>query len=90
MDFEAEKIDLRNVRFTPELLRCMPASVARRHRALPVADSPHGLCIDLADVTDFEVIDSLSHILKRELELCGADARQLEEFIERLYRNERK
>ena len=85
MHFGAEKIDLKTVQFSPELLRCIPAHVARHYRALPVATSSKSLCIAVADASDIDVTDSLSHILRRDFDLRVADRAQLEEFIQRLY-----
>ena len=86
--FGAEEIDLRDVRFTAELLACVPAQLARRYRVLPVRNSPDNLRLALAEISDIDVIDSLHHSLHRDLELCVAEARQLDEFIGRLYGEE--
>jgi type IV pilus assembly protein PilB len=88
--FGADEIDLRNVRFTPELLACVPAEIARKYRVLPVSDSSQHLRIAVADPSDIDAIDSLNHALKRDLEMCVAEAGQLDEFIERLYGPESK
>ena len=84
MDFSAERIDLSTIQFTPELLRCVPAATARKHRALPVADSPGCLSIALADI-DLYVIDALAFTLNRELAIRIADGQQLDMFLRRLY-----
>jgi hypothetical protein len=86
--FGAEEVDLRKVAFTPELLACVPAEYARRFRVLPVFSSPGTLRLALADPSDLDAIDSLHHLLHRDLELCVAEASQLAEFIERLYGRE--
>ena len=85
MHFGAEKVDLRNVLFTAELLACFPAELARQYRVLPVFSSPHNLRLALADPSDLGAIDSLHGSLQRDLDLCVAEASQLDEFIERLY-----
>ena len=88
MHFGAEEVDLRNVLFTAELLACVPAELAQRYRVLPVFNSPRMLRLALADPSDLDAIDSLHHLLQRDLELCVAEATQLDEFIERLYHSE--
>jgi type IV pilus assembly protein PilB len=86
MKFGAEIVDLTQVDFTPELLRCIPADVARKYRVLPVSDLLGRLSIALADPEDFNTIDSLIHILKKpELEIRIADEQQLDIFLQRLY-----
>jgi type II secretory ATPase GspE/PulE/Tfp pilus assembly ATPase PilB-like protein len=86
--FGAEEVDLRQVAFSPELLACVPAASARRYRVLPISSSPDKLRLALADPSDLDAIDSLHHLLHRELELCVAEESQLNEFIERLYGRE--
>jgi hypothetical protein len=83
--FGADEVDLRDVSVTPELLACVPAESARRYRVLPVFSSPDKLRVALADPSDLDAIDSLQHLLRRDLELCVAEESQLNEFIERLY-----
>jgi hypothetical protein len=86
MKFGAELVDLTSVNFTPELLRCIPADVARKHRVLPVFDRPGCLAIALADPSDLQTIDILTHTLQKpELEIRVAESQQLDRFIHRLY-----
>ena len=86
--FGADEVDLRSVAFTAELLACVPAESARRYRVLPIFSSRTKLRLALADPSDLDAIDSLHHLLRRDLELCVAEASQLDEFIERLYGRE--
>jgi type IV pilus assembly protein PilB len=85
MFYSAGTVDLRDVRFTPELLLCVPPGLARRHRVLPVFDTDHRLRVAIADVSDVDGIISLTQHLQRELELCLVDEAQLNDFIEQLY-----
>jgi hypothetical protein len=85
MNFGAERIDLSKVQFTPELLGCVPAVVARRYRALPVLESGDCLHVAVPAFRDIDVFDSLCHVLKRELEFHAADREQLNMFIQRFY-----
>jgi hypothetical protein len=87
--FGAHEVDLRSVSFTPELLACVSAESARRYRAVPVLSSPDKLRVAVADPSDLDAIDSLQHLLRRDLELCVAEQSQLDEFIERLYPRKR-
>jgi hypothetical protein len=85
MDPGVETVDLRQVQFTPELLRCIPPDLARRYRVLPVADASYRLRVALADGSGLEEIISLTQQLHRDLELCLVEEAQLDQFIERLY-----
>jgi MSHA biogenesis protein MshE len=86
--FGAEEVDLKLVSYTAELLACVPAEAARRFRVLPVFNSRAKLKLALADPADLDTIDTLQKLLQRNLELCVAEANQLNEFIDRLYGRE--
>jgi type IV pilus assembly protein PilB len=84
-EFGAEFVDLTTVQFTPELLRCIPAELARRYRVLPVAESKRCLAIVTSDPSDLPMLDGLHSAVAREIELRVADESQIESFIEQLY-----
>jgi hypothetical protein len=86
--FGARELDLRDVQFTAELLASVPAEHARRYQVLPVSSSPGRLCLALADPSDLVAINATSELIEADLEVCVADAKQLDEFIQRLYRSE--
>ena len=88
--FGAEEVDLKDVTFTRDLLASVPAALARRYRVLPVGISEGKLVLALSDPSDLDAIDSVQHALQRQLELQVAEARQLDEFIRRLYGEESK
>jgi hypothetical protein len=85
-DEDFENFDLSEVRFTPELLSCIPANIARRFRVLPVRNYPPGsLTVALDDPSDLNVIDAVKIITQLDVTLCIVDSQQLDEFIQRLY-----
>ena len=83
--FGTEEVDLRDVLFTPELLACLPAELARRCRALPVSASVNSVRVAFADLCDLHAVETVSRSLDCELEVVVADTEQLDEFIARLY-----
>jgi type IV pilus assembly protein PilB len=84
--FYGDKIDLATVDFTAELLRAIPARLALHYRVLPIFQTKSGsLRIALANPRDIDTIDSLTHLLKREIEPRPADQLQLGVFLQRLY-----
>ena len=84
--FYGDKIDLSTVDFTPQLLRSVPVNFALRYRVLPVFEAKNGaLGIALVDLRDIDTIDSLSHLLHREIELRPADTLQLGVYLQRIY-----
>jgi type IV pilus assembly protein PilB len=84
-NFGAEHWDLSKVQFTPELLRLIPAELARKLRVMPILDFPGTLAVALADPSDLNAIDILTHTLNREIEICIADESQLDIYIQRYY-----
>jgi hypothetical protein len=79
------EIDRRDVQFTAELLARVPAEHARRYQVLPVPSFSGRLCLALADPSDLAAIDATQKLFDADLEVCVVDARQLDEFIGRLY-----
>lgn len=85
MGFPRDKIDLAAVRFTPELLGAVPKHLVHKYHVLPVSESRERLSVAIAIPIDLDTVDSLSHLLHRELEFRAADEEQLATFIRRLY-----
>jgi type IV pilus assembly protein PilB len=83
--FGAMEIDLRAVDFTAELLASVPAEHARRYHVLPVFTSPGQVSVALADPSDLAAIEATQQLLDLDAVVCVADAKQLDEFIERFY-----
>jgi len=84
-NFGAEHINLSEVQFTPELVRCLPAKMARELRAIPVYHNQRRMGFAVADPSDLNAIDTLTHFLKKEIEILVADEYQITIFLERLY-----
>lgn len=84
-DFGAEHIDLSRVQFTPELLQCIPAGIARKLRVLPIFESTTTVGIVMADPSDLNAVDTLVHHLNRPVYIYIADEGQVDSFIDRLY-----
>lgn len=85
MNFGAEHINLSKIEFTPELLGCIPVETVRKFRVIPVYLTDGQVGIATADPSDLNAIDSLTHFLKRPVEILEAEKTQLNTFIERLY-----
>jgi hypothetical protein len=86
--FGSEPVDLSTVQFTPELLSCIPAELVRKYRALPVFESRGCLGIVMSEM-DLNALDDLACSLRRELEVRFAEKLQLDDFIQRLYGDDR-
>ncbi|BCU75720.1 ATPase, T2SS/T4P/T4SS family [Luteolibacter sp. LG18] len=65
-------VDLESFSFEPTITESMPEDVARRYNVIPVQDDGYYLTLAVADPLNFEVMDSLPHVLGRELNfVCG-------------------
>ena len=84
-----EFVDLAKVRFTPDLLRAIPAELVRKYRVLPVADGNNQLAIVMSDPSDLDAVEQLQFALAKEIEMRVATESQLDSFIEELYGNEK-
>jgi type IV pilus assembly protein PilB len=84
-EFGAEVVDLARVSFTPALLRCVPADLARKYHVMPVAEIGSRVAIVTSDPADLAALGDLHSALNREIELRVADRAQLDSFIERFY-----
>jgi type IV pilus assembly protein PilB len=84
-NFGAEYINLSEVQFTPELVRCISAKMARELRVIPVYQMKDRVGIAFADPWDLNTLDTLIHFLNREVEVFVTDKYQIDTFLERLY-----
>ena len=82
----ADFVDLRQFQAKPELIKLLPETQARRHRALVLSERAGMLVIGMADPTDLTAFDELARVLKREIDLAVVTESQLLATIDRAYR----
>jgi type IV pilus assembly protein PilB len=80
-----EFIELGAGEIAPEILRLIPAGLARLHRALPVALSDHTLDVALVDPLDPRAAEDLRFALGKDVHVVVAPAEEVEERIKRYY-----
>ena len=78
-------IDLNEVEFTPQILRLIPAGLARLHRALPVGFEGNTITVALVDPLDTQTIEDLRFALGRDLQIVLAPTLQIEERLRKHY-----
>ncbi|MFD0892346.1 Flp pilus assembly complex ATPase component TadA [Luteolibacter ambystomatis] len=65
-------VDLESFSFEPTITESVPDDIARRYNVIPVQDDGYYLTLGVADPLNFEVMDSLPHVLGREMNfVCG-------------------
>ncbi|HXC34891.1 MAG TPA: hypothetical protein VNV43_03400 [Candidatus Acidoferrales bacterium] len=84
-NFGAAHIDLSSVDFTPQLLRCLPAEMARKFRVLPITESAAVIGIAMAEPSDLNAVDTLAHHFNRPVYIYVAEGGEVDACIERLY-----
>jgi type IV pilus assembly protein PilB len=70
---------------TPELLRLIPAKMARMYQCLPVSQTDSTLQVALVEPLNSGRIDELGFVLKKDLQLVVADPAQVQKAIEKFY-----
>ena len=78
-------IRLADVVFDPGITESISDEVANRYRVIPVQDDGLLLTVALADPLDFEALDSLPHVIGRELNLVCVTRQDVQEYLRQFY-----
>jgi type IV pilus assembly protein PilB len=84
----APVVTLRERDLTPELLRAVPAKMARMYQCLPMGLVNSTLQIALVEPLSPGRIDELSFVVKKDVQLVVADPAQVQKAIEKFYPEE--
>jgi type IV pilus assembly protein PilB len=80
-----EIVSLGQINFSPELLKAIPANVARMYHCMPVELSGGTLKVALADPLDPAHADEVGFASKRDVQVVVADPAAIEKAVERYY-----
>ena len=80
-----EVVPLRDREISSDLLKLVPANVARMYRCVPIALHGSTLQIALADPLDPARADEIQFAVKRDLQVVVADPAEIDRTIDRLY-----
>lgn len=78
-------MDLSQVAVPPNVIEVLSEQDARRYHAIPVAERVDAVTIAISDPMDFEAFDSLTFLLKREVEFVCATKAQLDAALDQYY-----
>ena len=81
MDF----VDLAQMAVSEHVVEMVPKDVAKRFKVVPVAESETGLMIAVSDPLNFDVFDSLQHLLPYQLEFVCATPESIHTAIRKYY-----
>ncbi len=79
-------IRLSEVGFDPGIASTISDDVANRYRVIPVQDEGLSLTVAISDPLDFEVLDSLPHVIGRELNLVCVTPQDIQDHLRQFYR----
>ena len=78
-------IRLSEVAFDPGITETISDEIAKRYRVIPVQDEGNTLTVALADPLDFESLDSLPHVIGRELNLVCVTQQDIQDYLRQFY-----
>src|SRR5437667_9926851 len=68
-----------------EVISAIPRHIARKYRVLPVFKHDSTLTVAMADPSDLDTIDSLTHLLRMEISLQVASEADIESALNKYY-----
>lgn len=77
-----EFIDLRSTAISPDMFDHIPEDLARRFRVVPVMDDGYALTVAISDPLNFEVLDTLPHVIGREINPICATGSAIDQCIQ--------
>jgi type IV pilus assembly protein PilB len=81
-------IRLGEVTFDPGITEAVADDVAKRYRVIPVEDDGLCLTIALADPLDFDALDSLPHVIGREISLVCVTQEDIKVYLRQFYHSD--
>jgi type IV pilus assembly protein PilB len=83
--FGAEVVNLGEVTIADEVISTIPRHIARKYRVVPVFKHENSLTVALADPSDLDTIDSLTHLLHMDISLQVASEPDIEAALSKYY-----
>jgi type IV pilus assembly protein PilB len=83
--FGAEVIQLGGLRIPDDVISIIPRHIAKKYRVVPVFKSDGKVAVAIADPSDLNTIDTLSHLLNTEIELRVASEPDIEAALNKYY-----
>ncbi len=83
--FGAEVIQLSGLKIPDDVIAIIPRHIAKKYRVVPVFKSDGKVAVAIADPSDLNTIDTLTHLLNSEIELCVASESDVEAALNKYY-----
>jgi type IV pilus assembly protein PilB len=78
-------VRLTDLTFEPGITEAISDDTAKRYKVIPVEDDGLALTIAIADPLDFDTLDTLPHIVGRELNLVCATRQDIQDHLRQFY-----
>jgi type IV pilus assembly protein PilB len=83
--FGAEVVNLKEIKIADDVISSIPRHIAKKYRVVPVFKHENSLTVALADPSDLDTIDSLTHLLHMEINLQVASEADIEAALSKYY-----
>lgn len=83
--FGAEVVNLNDIRIEDDVINTIPRHIARKYRVVPVFKHDNTITVAIADPSDLDTIDSLTHLLQAEIDLRVASEQEIEACLSKYY-----
>jgi general secretion pathway protein E/type IV pilus assembly protein PilB len=88
--FGAEVVQLAGMKIEDDAIAIIPRHVAKKYRVIPLFKADGKVAVAIADPSDLNTIDSLTHLLGAEIELRVASETDIEAALNKYYGGEKK
>jgi type IV pilus assembly protein PilB len=83
--FGAEVVNLGEMRIADDVIAVVPRNIARKYRVVPVFLHDNTVTVAIADPSDLATIDSLTHLLQKDVDLRVASEPDIETALSKYY-----
>ena len=87
--FGAEVVNLSGLQIDDSIIAAIPRHIAKKYRVVPVYLHDNSLTVAVADPSDLATIDSLTHLLSKEIVLQVASESDIEAALNKYYGGQR-
>ncbi len=88
--FGAEVVHLGNLKIEDDVIAMVPRDIAKKYRVIPVFKAEGKVAVAIADPSDLNTIDTLTHLLNSEVEVRVASEPDIEAALTKYYGGEKK
>src|SRR6266481_6161743 len=83
--FGAEVVNLHDIKIPDDVIATVPRHIAKKYRVVPVFKHDSTLTVAMADPSDLDTIDSLTHLLRMDISLQVASEADIESALNKYY-----